>query len=170
MTTEAGSSIASVGEAWRLTREPWADLSGEGARLKGGRWNSPGHAVVYLSQDAALPVLETLVHLDLTPDLLPDDYVLMRVDLVALENAAPGSWLEEGPDDSISEADSRSFGDRWIEDVRTPILRVSSVVVPESFNLIVNMTHPLASNIPGPTHRPFAFDPRLFDIGSDEDE
>ncbi len=170
MTAEAGSSIAPCGEAWRLTRKHWADLSGEGARLKGGRWNSPGHAVVYLSEDAALPVLETLVHLDLTPDLLPDDYVLMRVDLVALENAAPGSWLEEGPEGWISEADSRSFGDRWIEEARTPVLRVPSVVVPESFNSVVNMSHSLASNIPDPTHRPFAFDSRLFEFGSDEDE
>ena len=39
-------------DGWRLTRRPWADLSGEGARLHGGRWNSPGHAVVYLSEEA----------------------------------------------------------------------------------------------------------------------
>lgn len=118
-------------------------------------------AVVYLSEDAALPVLETLVHLDLTLDLLPDDYVLMRVDLTALEIAVPGSWLEDGPEDWLDEADSRSFGDRWIEEARTPILRVPSVIVPESFNLVLNVGHALASDIPDPTSRPFRFDQRL---------
>lgn len=154
-------AAAPVSGAWRLTRKPWADLSGEGARLQGGRWNSPGKAVVYLSEDAALPVLETLVHLDLTPDLLPDDYVLMRVDFSAMEAAATAAWLEDGPSDWIDEADSRFFGDRWIEEARTPVLRVSSAVVPESFNLILNVRHAQASDIPAPTSRPFRFDPRL---------
>ena len=149
--------------AWRLTRKPYADLSGEGARLKGGRWNSPGKAAVYLSEDAALPVLETFVHLDLTPDLLPDDCVLMRVDLSALEIAMPGSWLEDGPEDLLDEADGRTFGDRWIDEARTPLLRVPSVIVPESFNLVLNTQHIFASNIPDPTSRPFRFDARLFD-------
>ena len=150
-----------MSDAWRLTKKRHADLSGEGARLIGGRWNSPGKAAVYLSEDAALPVLETLVHLDLTPDLLPDDYVLMRVDLVALEKAAPGTWLEDGPEDWLDEADSRSFGDQWIEEARTPVLRVPSVIFPESFNLVLNVGHARASNIPDPTSRPFRFDPRL---------
>ena len=152
-----------MSDAWRLTRKRHADLSGEGARLIGGRWNSPGKAAVYLSEDAALPVLETLVHLDLTPDLLPDDYVLMRVDLSALENAVPGSWLENGPEDWIDEADCRSFGDQWIDEARTPVLKVPSVIVSESFNLVLNVDHARASNIPDPTSRPFRFDPRLLD-------
>jgi len=57
--------------AWRLCRAPFADLSGEGARLYGGRWNSSGRAMVYAAGDAALAVLEVRVHLDLPPDLVP---------------------------------------------------------------------------------------------------
>lgn len=148
--------------AWRMVRKQWADLSGDGARRAGGRWNSPGKAVVYLSEDAALPVLETLVHLDLPQDLIPDDYVLMRIDLTLLELDGRGSWLEEGPEDLTSPPESRAFGDRWIEEGRTPILRVPSAVVPESPNLILNAHHPLVSMIPEPTDRPFEFDPRLF--------
>ena len=67
--------------AWRLCREPYADLNGEGARLYGGRWNTPGRPLVYAASTAALAVLEVRVHLDLPPELLPDDYVLMTVDL-----------------------------------------------------------------------------------------
>lgn len=147
--------------AWRLTRRPWADLSGEGARRHGGRWNSPGRPVVYLSEEAALPLLEVLVHLDLPPDLLPPDYVLMRVDLSPLEQAVPGGWLEDGPDTLLDERDSRAWGDRWIAEARTPVLRVPSVLVAESANLVLNVRHGLAAAIPSPGQRPFAFDPRL---------
>ena len=104
-----------------------------------------------------MSVLEVLVNLDLTPELLPQDYVLMRVDLSAL----PGKWLEDGPIDQLEEADSRAFGDRWIEEGRTPVLRVKSTIVPESHNLVLNPNHPSARNIPKPSNRPFKFDPRL---------
>lgn len=146
---------------WRLTRRPWADLSGEGARINGGRWNSPGRSVVYLCEESALPVLEVLVHLDLPPDLLPADYVLMHVDLSPLVWAAPGAWIEEGPAEVMGERDSRAWGDRWIEEARTPVLRVPSVLVAESANLVINVRHPLSASIPDPARRPFAFDPGL---------
>ena len=141
---------------WRLARQPWADLSGEGARRHGGRWNSPGRPVVYLSQEASLPVLEVLVHLDLPPDLLPLDYVLMRTDLARLQAA-----VEEGPADPMDMRESRAWGDRWIAEARSPLLRVPSVLVPEAANLILNVRHALAPLVPAPVSRPFAFDPRL---------
>jgi len=109
-----------------------------------------------------LPVLEVLVHLDLSPELLPDDYVLMRVDLTYLESADPARWREDGPANLVDESDSKRFGDQWFEEARTPILRVPSVIVAESFDLVLNARHPLAANIPDPTSRPFAFDTRLF--------
>ena len=66
--------------AWRLCRAPFADLSGEGARRYGGRWNRPGRPIVYAASSAALAVLEVRVHLDLPPALLPDDYLLLTID------------------------------------------------------------------------------------------
>ena len=40
------------------------DLSGEGAKASGGRWNSPGAAMVYCAENRALAILETFVHVD----------------------------------------------------------------------------------------------------------
>ena len=37
-------------------------FNGEGARLWGGRWNSPGLPAVYCSQSLSLALLEILVH------------------------------------------------------------------------------------------------------------
>jgi RES domain-containing protein len=64
----------------RICRRPFADLSGEGARLCGGRWNSPGHAVVYAAEAAALAVLEVRVHLDLDWSLHRRDEELAELD------------------------------------------------------------------------------------------
>lgn len=150
---------------WRIARERYADLSGEGARLKGGRWNSPGRAVVYLSQDPALPLIEVLVHLDLTPDLVPQDYVIMKVDFTSFAERPRDDWLEDGPSEQLSDADSAAFGDAWLETGRTSVLRVPSVIVPEAFNLILNVAHPLAADLPPPEKRPFSFDRRLFSAG-----
>jgi RES domain-containing protein len=151
-------------QGWRLARAAYADLSGEGARRYGGRWNSPGRSAVYLSEDAALPVLEVLVHLDLPPELIPDDYVLMRVDLTPLAEDG-GQWVEDGPADRLDTTHSRATGDAWLDSGRTPVLRVPSVIVPESRNLLLNPEHPLAARIIPPVVRPFAFDPRLLGHG-----
>lgn len=145
---------------WRLTREKYADLTGEGARRLGGRWNSPGRAAVYLSEEAALPVLEVLVHLDLPPELVPGDYVLLRVALDAL-SADAESAVEQGPSEPLTLAGSRRHGDAWLEEGRTPLLRVPSAIVAESFNLVLNPAHPAAASLPPPVSRPFGFDPRL---------
>src|SRR5277367_1816939 len=100
--------------AWRLCRRPFAVLDGEGARRFGGRWNSPGRPVVYLADHPALAVLEVLVHLDLPPDDLPDDYVLLRAILpepLGRASAEPG-------------ANERTAGDAWLQAGRSTTLRV----------------------------------------------
>lgn len=138
--------------AWRICRRPFADLSGEGARLYGGRWNSAGRPVVYTADTAALAVLEVRVHLDLDWDLLPDDYVLMAIDLGSL----PVEELADIP------ADPKAAGDAWLHSNRTALLRVPSAIIPESANILINPQHPDAHAIVPGAIRPFAFDPRLW--------
>jgi RES domain-containing protein len=138
--------------AWRLCREPYADLNGEGARLYGGRWNTPGRPLVYAASTASLAVLEVRVHLDLPPELLPDDYVLMTVDL--------GDLAVEDVSDIL--ANQRDYGDAWLRERRTPVLRVPSVIVPEDSNVLVNPGHPAAAGARIVGRRPFAFDRRLW--------
>jgi RES domain-containing protein len=137
---------------WRVCRRPFADLSGEGARLYGGRWNSPGRPMVYAAESAALAVLEMRVHLDLDWRVLPDDYVLMAIetgDLVA-ETLA------------VTPADSRAVGDSWLASGRSALLRAPSFVVPESANVLVNPTYRDAARLAVASIRPFAFDARLW--------
>lgn len=141
--------------AWRISRAPFADLSGTGARLYGGRWNSPGRALIYAAETAALAVLEVRVHLDLTPDLLPDDYVLTGIELDDL-GVETLDALPEAP---------QAFGDAWLAEARTPVLRVPSFIVPESHNLLLNPIHPAAGDLKITSRRPFRFDARLWQSG-----
>jgi RES domain-containing protein len=138
--------------AWRLCREPYADLRGEGARLYGGRCNSPGQPLVYAASTAALAVLEIRVHLDLPPELLPDDYVLVTIDV-------GDSAVEEV---AFMPADQRAFGGTWIREQRTPVLRIPSVIVPENKNVLVNPGHPAAAGAQIVEKRRFEFDRRLW--------
>ena len=138
--------------AWRICRRPFADLSGDGARLYGGRWNSPGLPLIYAAETAALAVLDVRVHLDLDWDTLPDDYVLVSIDLGTLIAEA----MADLPDDP------RAAGDEWVRSGKSALLRVPSWSVPESCNVLINPLHSDASFISIRSIRPFAFDGRLW--------
>lgn len=138
-------------DAWRICRRPFADLSGEGARLHGGRWNRRGAAVVYLAEHPALAVLDVLVHLDLPPELLPNDYVLMRAEL-------PFRAETLTSDQPINPAVA---GTAWLRAGESPVLRVPSVLVPHASNLLLNPAHRSASRARIVSVEAFAFDPRF---------
>ncbi|GAB0118919.1 RES family NAD+ phosphorylase [Acidisoma sp. 7E03] len=141
---------------WRLCRAPFADLTGQGAALHGGRWNSPGAPMLYMAANAALCLLEVRVHLDLPPDLLPEDYVLLAIGLDGLSLER----LEMLPEDP------RAVGDRWLREARSALLDVPSALVPESRNLLLNPLHPEAGGARILHQRRFTFDPRLWLGGS----
>lgn len=66
---------------YRMTKTRYISTawSGLGAKEAGGRWNSVGTALVYLSETASLTMLETLVHIN-APQLL-DAYTLLSIDV-----------------------------------------------------------------------------------------
>ncbi len=124
---------------FRLTRTSRAldAFTGEGAKLFGGRWNSPGLRVVYTSAARSLALLETLVHLD-TAAPLPF-FSFIQVDLAAED-------IEALPADAFSRRDdlaqTRALGDRWLRKASGLALAVPSVIVPQEFNYLLNPAHP----------------------------
>ncbi|HMO64654.1 MAG TPA: RES family NAD+ phosphorylase [Verrucomicrobiota bacterium] len=127
---------------------------------RGGRFNSPGTAVVYVSAHQSLAALELLVHI---VHHLPLRCVVFPVEWEDLpeERLRP----EELPPDWRSEpatADIMRLGDAWVRRGRTALLRVPSVVVPEEDNLLLNPAHPGFARLRVGEARPFSFDPRLW--------
>ena len=135
----------------RLCTRKHANLSGEGARIYGGRWNSPGRAVVYTSSCGALAALEYMVHII----KLPVNMLLMRIDV---PDTLPMEEVSSLPAD---EKAFRQLGDEWLEHNGTPLLRVPSVLVPRQWNRLINPAHPLAPALKIADQSPFAFDSRL---------
>lgn len=146
-------------QAYRICQAAFASLDGEGARLFGGRWNSPGNSVVYMSESVSLATLEYLVHLD--PLNLPADVVMATLQIPDELLAAAVVDLPPGLNVSTDTAACRKFGDRWLASLASPLMRVPSALVPEEYNLLLNPRHPLAFHVATTNSRAFGIDPRL---------
>jgi len=146
-----------VTAVYRLVRKErtGAALSGEGARLYGGRWNPPGTAVVYASESRALAVLETFVHLSLEARAMR--FVLYTIDLPARVRLS----RHDGDRPPRSLETSQAVGRRWIENDGTLALVVPSVIVPQEKNYVLNAAHAQFAALVA-TEEPFSFDDRLW--------
>jgi len=148
--------------AWRITKQKHAKSAfrGDGARIYGGRWNSPGTAMIYTAQSQSLAVLEMLVHLD-SPDLLRK-YVLFEVSIDPsyvddLDFASlPRNWKADP-----APARLRAIGDDWIAAGASAVLRVPSALVPGESNFLLNPRHPDFGKVRIGKPIPFQYDPRL---------
>ena len=149
--------------AFRLckTKHMATAFSGEGARLNGGRWNSPGLAVVYTSSSLSLATLEVLVHLE-DPDSFARlfSWIPLEIPDAAAETLDPTNLAAGWHDDETNSA-SRSMGDAWLRSKRTAVLAVPSVVTPGEWNFLLSPSHPRFSEIRIGTARRFQPDPRL---------
>lgn len=146
---------------WRITREAFQALDGDGARQWGGRWNSVGVPVVYSSASLALAALEVLTHADIRD--VPDDLVAMSID-VPDEGGVSSIGVDELPAGWNRIADGAvcvTRGDAWVAEGGTLALRVPSVVVPEEWNVLINPAHVRASGVRVVSSRRFQFDPRV---------
>lgn len=136
-------------------------MSGEGARLFGGRWNSVGVAMLYLASSRALAALEVLAHLTTIQD--PESFCITIFDV---------------PDDSIEELEKyllpknwNSFpspsllkkkGDAFVKSNNALLLKVPSAIVEDECNYILNVNHPFLEKVKIVDSKPFLFDKRLY--------
>jgi len=149
-------------EAWRIVKARHAAeaFNGEGPRRYGGRWTSPGVAVVYAAEHASLAVLEVLVHLG-SSGLLPS-YVITRCEFdpklterISADDL-PRDWRVSPPLQSL-----RAIGDHWVFEGRSAVLDVPSAVLPIERNYLLNPGHADFKRVLLGEPQAFAFDPRL---------
>jgi len=138
------------------------DLSGKGAELVGGRWNSKGVAMLYTCSSRALSVTEVAVHTPL--GIVPSDYCLTQIDLSGNitiyelpQTQYPKDW-QEFP----HPVSTKRIGDKFIKDGKHLVMQVISAVVPGDFNYLINPNHKDASKIWIRNVSAFEFDERLF--------
>jgi RES domain-containing protein len=133
-----------------------------GATIQGGRWNSPGHSVIYASLSHGCAVLEMLARASIGK--LPKYYKAIRIEIPAslIEYARvvnlPHGW--ERPDMTAS----RSFGDEWYASNRSAVLAVPSVLTKYDSNIVINTHHPDFRLISHSEPEDIGFDSRLIGI------
>ena len=145
--------------AYRLVKERWAGsaLDGSGAKAYGGRWNSPGTAILYASESIALAALELLVHVGRGQVL--GSY---RLFILSIPDSSV-RWLDASdlPLDSLPVGTAR-LGDGWVASGQSLALRVPSTIIPREHNLLVSPVHPDFAAVAGDAaSEPFGYDPRL---------
>jgi RES domain-containing protein len=139
-------------ELYRIHGAAYDVFDTTGTFLFDGRWHTRGTRLVYTAEHASLAALEVLIHAEskrfppkiLTRIHLPEDLPIETTS--ALDFAA-----------------SQRFGNRWIEENQTPVLRVPSVTVNElEFNYLLNPAHRLFRAIKHDKPIAFPFDQRFF--------
>ena len=146
---------------YRLVKNTYADdLSGTGARLYGGRWNSKGKATVYMASSQSLALLELLVHL---PALIePKNYFLLEIQVpdnvvarIAVQDL-PVNWNAMQPPAVL-----KKIGDNFLAKNKYLLLKVPSAIVPNEFNYLLNVQHPDMAKVKIVKKELFSFDKRL---------
>jgi RES domain-containing protein len=141
---------------WRISRH--RDLSGMGGLKAAGRWHHAGHAIVYMTETPASALLEVCVHTSASD--VPPKFTLLKI---------------EGPDmevPSIKSVDLRrnwqtqlevtgDLGTAWLKKNESVLLRIPSVIVPETVNFLFNPSHKLAPKFRISDTFPYPFDLRL---------
>jgi RES domain-containing protein len=150
-------------QAWRITMRKYAThaFDGEGSRLFGSRWTSPGQAVSFAAETLSLATLELLVHLQSSATLV--DYVVFRAsfpdDLIEdLDRSIlPPTWR-----DSPVPKELQAIGDTWVRGASSTILRVPSAIIPHEHNYLINPAHVRFSAVMSQGPDPLDVDPRVF--------
>lgn len=151
---------------WRIAVEAPSytanDLTGAGAKISGGRWNSIGTPLIYSATNIALATIETVLHL--RNGGLPFNRLLVRIDVPdsvwdarRVLNPLPGGW-----DAVPSGMTSRTTGDAWVASGSSALLLVPSVSVPDEYNVLINPLHPDVASMSAITVKRWIYDPRFF--------
>jgi RES domain-containing protein len=145
---------------YRFTKQVFShDISGEGAKKWGGRWNSSGLAVVYTSSTISLSLLELLIYQSSYEEIVINRLMKIKVP----ENFTPSlaiNSLKAGWQHDIEYC--RFIGNEFLQNKNALMLKVPSAVIPEEYNFLINPLHPDFKKCALVSSTLFEFDTRLF--------
>ncbi len=124
---------------WRICN--YETLDGVGGLLVSARWHTKGHPVVYCTLNPATALLETLVHMEIDSEDRPERFRVLRIegpDSISIEKIEVDSLSPKWVEDVNA---TQAIGDRWLSESRSLLLQVPSVLVPETWNVLLNPQH-----------------------------
>jgi RES domain-containing protein len=145
---------------YRCALKKWSkDLSGQGAFMYGGRWNSPGVYMLYTAENNVLAALEVALRIPL--EHISKDYWMVPIDVrgeVKFEEPSlPKSW-------NLKSDVTRSVGDDFIKKANALAMKVPSALISDAFNYLINPKHPDIRKVKVLEPRPILFDKRLMEM------
>ena len=151
---------------YRCALKKWAkDLTGQGAFLYGGRWNSPGKYAVYTAENNLLAALEVALRVPLTN--ISSDYVMIPI--LAPNNAAvysptlPKNW-------NRNPKLTQQIGNEFLEANKFLLMKVPSALMSNTFNFLINPKHKLFKEVKVNKPESLFFDERLIKMMQKENE
>jgi RES domain-containing protein len=151
-----------MASGWRIVRarRAQAAFTGEGPRRYGGRWNSPGVRVIYVSEHQSTAVLE--VFANRTPFIFEERYKAFHLEWPDdLTETFPLKQLPENWRIHPPSTETQQIGDRWVKEGRSAVLALPSAVSPADTNFLLNPEHPDFKRIRIASLIDFEFDTRL---------
>jgi RES domain-containing protein len=148
---------------WRISN--YIDLGGWGGKKFSSRWTSLGRRVIYFAESPTAALVETLVHLEVDSEDIPDFYTLLKIlvpDSLVIQSLDPPAGSEWKQDMELT----RRIGDAWLASQETPLARVPSAIAPQTWNYLLNPEHPEAKQIQVAEVIKERFDNRLFRFGT----
>lgn len=146
---------------YRLSIEQYKDdISGTGAKLYGGRWNTAGIPVLYSTENISLSVLEILVRTNI--NLIPLHYYLLKIELpdnAAINTINKNKLKKEWKTDI---GYTQWIGNEFLKSNKSLVLKIPSAIVDEEHNFIINTEHIEFKKMKITSSKKFSFDKRLY--------
>lgn len=134
------------------------DLSGEGSKLFGGRWNHKSIPCIYTSESRALALLEYTVNINI--EEIPRALSITSFEIsstgikLITEDQLPGDWRSVP-----AKTSAKDFGSSLLK--TSEILKIPSSVITEEYNYILNPLHPNSNHFKIVDIRDFVYDVRI---------
>jgi RES domain-containing protein len=145
---------------WRFTQH--LALDGRGGLFASARWHTRGREILYCAPNPATALLEVLVNSGVRDAEAFGGFHFLKLDVpdeIRIERVEK----DQLPPDWSRHLDlTRAWGDRWLREERSAALLVRSILVPETYNLLINPRHAEAARIAPLAAFPYPLDPRLF--------
>jgi RES domain-containing protein len=126
-----------------------------------GRWHTRGGRIVYCAPNPATALLEVLVHAEIDFEDIPPTLRYLEIEV---PDAIQAGTLDDGALATAGRKnlnETRQLGDEWLRAGQTALLSVPSVIVPVTWNILINPLHPDSRQIRIARIHGHVIDPRL---------
>jgi RES domain-containing protein len=124
---------------YRISNQIYSqDISGKGAALFGGRWNSKGNHALYLSSHTSLAVLEILVNYNYE-QLIQTDFEIVTFEIKNDKSIESIKNLESNW--RYLPKYTKEIGDHFLMEKSKLMLKIPSAIIETEYNYLLNPEH-----------------------------